>query len=312
MLPDDEVIILHGENGALVDYEDTPEIVCMRENLERINLTLTKANIALDINDDQVRELTEIYGQQTRLPLDFNRKTLHRVFNNESFKLGGRFYGGWWEELPSRFRKHIQINYGHTVEIDYSGHHIRILYAREGIEAEEDPFAIRNCPFARKHLKLAALIVLNASSRTSALQALNNYRLGIDTKAILNFFETHFVPISKYFYTGVGLELQYQDSTVAERVILRMMDLGAVVLPIHDSFIVRYSYVDELMTAMNEEFYRAFGHVTFLKRDETVRDLTKPKNNPESHEVEFVTDDLNELLNMDTKTWFRNTFGNRG
>lgn len=307
--PDDEVIILHGPEGELADYDDTPEVVRMRGNLERINAKLKGAHIVLAIDDDQVRELASIYGQQERIPFDPGHNTLHRVFNDPSFRLGGRFYGGWWEGLPSRFRKYIRINHKETVELDYSGHHIRILYSRERIEAPEDLYAIENSPFSREHLKLAALIVVNARSKTSALRALNNKKLAIDTKAILDFIEKHFAPISKYFYTDVGLGLQYADSDVAERVILRMMERGAVVLPIHDSFIVRNSYEPELWEVMLEEYQRAFGSTTFLKRDQTVLDPIESNEDPETKEPRFVPD---EILNFDNKTWFRKVFGIQG
>jgi hypothetical protein len=309
---DDEVIILHGPDGELADYDDTPAIVRMRGNLERINSKLKGAHIVLDIDDEQARELAGIYGQQERIPFDLGHNTLHRVFNGPSFRLGGRFYGGWWEGLPSRFRKYIRINYKPTVELDYSGHHMRILYSREGIEAPEDLYAIENCSFSREHLKLAALIVVNARSKTSALRALNAKSLGIDSKAVLDLIEKHFAPISQHFYTDAGLELQYHDSVVAESVMLRMMDLGAVVLPIHDSFIVRNSYEEELRAVMEEEYQRTFGGTTFLKRDQTVLDPIESNENAENRDLKPVTDDLDEILNLDSKTWFKQVFGIRG
>ncbi len=310
--PDDEVIILRDPDGELVDYDDTQDIVRMRHNLERINTSLSKAHIVLAIDDEQAKELAAIYGQQERIPFDVGHKTLHRVFNDPSFRLGGRFYGGWWEGLPSRFRKYIRINYKETVELDYSGHHIRILYSREGIEAPADLYAIENSSFSREHLKLAALIVVNAGNRTSALRALNDKKLGIDTKAILDFIEKHFAPISKHFYTYAGLELQYQDSVVAERVILRMMDRGAVVLPIHDSFIVRNSYEDELWNVMLEEYEKAFGYTTFLKRDQTVLDPIESNEDPENQAPRLVSDDLDEILSLGNKNWYKQVFGIQG
>jgi hypothetical protein len=309
---DDELIILHGPEGELLDYEDTEDTKRMRINLEGLNKRLSSARIELDISDDQHRELAERFEQEDRIPIDFGHCTLHRVFNDPSFKLGGRFYGGWWEGLPSRFRKYIRINHKPTVELDYSGHHIRILYSREGIEAPADLYAVENSSFSRKHLKLATLIVVNAGNRTSALRALNAKKLGIDTKAILDFIEKHFAPISKHFFTFAGLELQYQDSVVAERVMLRMMALGAVVLPIHDSFIVRNSYEDELWNVMLEEYERAFGSTTFLKRDQTILDLIESNEDPETKEPRFVSDDLDEILNFDNKTWFKKVFGMQG
>lgn len=306
--PDDEAIILHGPDGELLDYIDSHETNRMRQILVDINARLNKATIVLDITDDQQQELAEIYKQQERLPIDFTKTSLHRVFNDQGFKRGGRFYGGWWQSLPSRFRKYIRINHKPTVELDYSGHHIRILYAREGIKAAEDLYAVDNCPFTRKQLKRAALIVVNARNRTSALRALNVKKLGIDTKALLGLIETHFAPISKYFYSDAGLELQYVDSMICERIMLRMMDKGAVVLPIHDSFIVRNSYEDELWRVMHEEYQRQFGSTTFLKRDQTV--LDKPDiEGAETQDLKFVSDDLDELLDFKSRSWVKDTFG---
>jgi hypothetical protein len=108
------------------------------------------------------------------------------------------------------------------------------------------------------------------------------------------------------------LELQYHDSVVAESVMLRMMDLGAVVLPIHDSFIVRNSYEEELRAVMEEEYQRTFGGTTFLKRDQTVLDPIESNENAENRDLKPVTDDLDEILNLDSKTWFKQVFGIRG
>ena len=315
--PDDELIILRDSKGEPLDYEDNPETLEMRESLKKINERLSNSQIVLDINDDQVRELTEIYGEMERFPLDLSRTSLYRVFNDPSFKLGGRFYGGWWENLPSRFRKYIRINHKPTVELDYSGHHLRMLYSREGIDAPEDLYAIDNSPFSREHLKLAALIVINASSRTSARKALIEKKLRIDTAALLALIEEHFAPVARHFYTNAGLELQYQDSQVAERVMLRMMERGAVVLPIHDSFIVRNSYEEELWDVMLEEYEKEFGYKTFLKKDRTVLEEEYAEKEPEVidaeiKEIGFVSDDLEKLLDSENKKWFSSTFGIKG
>ena len=50
-------------------------------------------------------------------------------FNNESFEDGGRFYGGWWQSIPSEYRKYISLNGDLTIEMDYSSIHIHLLYA---------------------------------------------------------------------------------------------------------------------------------------------------------------------------------------
>jgi hypothetical protein len=30
-------------------------------------------------------------------------RTLYRIFNRGSFSYGGRFYGGWWQQIPKKF-----------------------------------------------------------------------------------------------------------------------------------------------------------------------------------------------------------------
>jgi hypothetical protein len=59
----------------------------------------------------------------------------------------------------------------------------------------------------------------------------------------------------KYFYTGYGVNLQFHDSTVIEKVMLRMIkEYDAVTLPIHDSLITQYQYGSELKSCMEDEF----------------------------------------------------------
>jgi hypothetical protein len=49
----------------------------------------------------------------------------------------------------------------------------------------------------------------------------------------------------------------FRDSQIAEAVMLRMInEVGTVVLPIHDSFIVRKGYDSDLNRIMEDEFHR--------------------------------------------------------
>jgi hypothetical protein len=70
-----------------------------------------------------------------------------RIFSGGSWKSGGRFYGGWWQRLPGKWRQRIRIiDDEPIVELDYSGLHIIMLYAIEGIdywkEFGEDPYQL--------------------------------------------------------------------------------------------------------------------------------------------------------------------------
>ena len=60
-------------------------------------------------------------------PVNLSKRTLRRVFGRGSFERGGRFYGGWWQNIPSAYRSVISINGKPTIEMDYSQYHPNIL-----------------------------------------------------------------------------------------------------------------------------------------------------------------------------------------
>jgi hypothetical protein len=294
-----ESIILRDQNNDDVEYTDTDKTNLMRENLRIINDRLVSTRISLEITNEQFDELeAQVFSESNpnREPriIDFTKKRLHRVFNN-SFELGGRFYGGWWQNIPRDYRKYIEINRKPTVEIDYSGHHIRILYAGEDLEPPDDPYDLEE--FKRDDQKKALLIILNALNKNSAIKAIQ--REGISEAGMLiDSLEIRHGPISKYFYTGEGIRLQYVDSVVAEQIMLTMLKHGATVLPVHDSFIVRNSYEPELKEVMEETFESIFSKAAKTKLKLTVfgERSEESRVTGESEEIRFVTDDLEQIL----------------
>ena len=90
----------------------------------------------------------------------------------------GRFYGGWWQRLGSETRAHINIDDEPTVEVDFVGLHIAILYAEAGKKLDFDPYLgsgknLLSYPpkLRRKLIKGLALIAINAKGKTKAYQA---------------------------------------------------------------------------------------------------------------------------------------------
>jgi hypothetical protein len=98
------------------------------------------------------------------------RTRLHRVFNQSSFSLGGRFYGGWWQNIPSPYRAHITINGTRTVEMDYPRLHPTLLYAECGQPMHGDPYDIHHAD--RRLIKVAFNTLVNADSRAAAIRAI--------------------------------------------------------------------------------------------------------------------------------------------
>lgn len=293
--PNSEVLILKntkGKSPLYLDYEDTKVTNTMRENLIELNSYLEKQNITLNISEAQFEEMIkEMEEKDVNEDREFScrakvtpaRTRLKRIFNNCTFDNGGRFYHAWWLEIPKEYRKHIIINGFKTIELDYSALHPSILYAWKGLPALEDPYAIKGYDEKyRAAIKLALLIMINAKSQKAALKAMRNklsnqyeeFNNANKVRKLHNAIKETHAPISEYFNSNIGIELQRIDSNIAERVMLRLNGLRPIVaLPVHDSFIVP-DYAEEFATKiMQEEFEQALKQP--IKVDSKVDELTK-------------------------------------
>ena len=269
----EEVIILKSVNilkddkkdKFRVDYEDTEETNLMRDNLHSINALLDSRWIDLNVSDKVYEEIAEeTEKKKNRSDIDFNRKLLKRVFNNNSFEDGGRFYHGWWQEISKEYRKNITIDGKRTVEVDYSSIHFRILYAEQGIDiGDDDPYIIEGYEANRSIVKLALNIILNAETKNKAIYAIFNHDdIDIDKKTAKDIYrklEEEHPKIKQYFGSGRGIKLQYKDSQIAEQVMLNLARDNIVCLPVHDSFIVRLSHQIDLHEEMDKAFKDIVG-----------------------------------------------------
>ena len=85
-----------------VTIGETPETIQMTENLTLINKALSKHWYDLEIPDEELSELQKRLAddQENELIVRMDRRALHRVFNDPDLLTGGRFYGGWWINIP--------------------------------------------------------------------------------------------------------------------------------------------------------------------------------------------------------------------
>lgn len=243
-------IILRDSEGNDLEFQSSDEILQMERNLHAINSLLSRSHIDLHWPD------------QDFPAVDLRRKLLHRVFNNGSFEEGGRFYGGWWQDVKREYRKHITINGKPTIEVDFSGLHIRLLYAQIGENYEQDPYGFFGAKY-RDFLKFVLLVCLNSASFGEAKRAvqgeLNKHRDKYTLppeghQALVREFIAHHAPLERFFGSGMGTRLQCMDSKIAEEVILKMAESRIPVLPVHDSFICWYKVREELMAVMDEAY----------------------------------------------------------
>lgn len=218
-------------------------------------------------------------GRQTVCP------GLVAVFNNEDWNQGGRLYayktsfGINYQILPKEIRSTIEIDDKLTVERDYSGLHVALLYSKEKLQSVADPYDV-GVDKIRPLVKLALITMINAGSKSAALKSLlekkdklegkdglfhrdlklrEAYENGPNIASLLSQIESRHKPIAKYFYSGTGLHLQSEDSAMALEIVSHFMDKGVVVLPVHDSFIIQADYDDELVAKMKEVFYAHSG-----------------------------------------------------
>jgi len=109
-----ECILLRDEEDELVAYKETAQTRLWRHNLGKINKALL--SVTLGLKGRPIRE-----GDPLRIEnanIGYARNRLYRVFNLSSFSFGGRFYRGWWQNIPSPHRADITIDGTPTVEMD--------------------------------------------------------------------------------------------------------------------------------------------------------------------------------------------------
>ena len=124
-----------------LEYADTKETRRMRTELCRYNNLLRRTFI--DVPEFPEGGVSPGTGSRT-IRINRTNKFVRRIFNNGNWEDGGRFYGPWWQNVPKEWRKRIRINDEQTIEWDYSGLHIILLYALEGLDywkvGEGDPY----------------------------------------------------------------------------------------------------------------------------------------------------------------------------
>jgi hypothetical protein len=120
-----------------ISFTDNTNTLQMEEDLRLINKNLERHAILLYVPDTELLKIRRIMKKKDpkKGTVDFTRKFVRRIFNNGSFEQGGRFYGGFWQNIPREYRKFIRINYKEIVELDYSGLHINMLYAMKKLPA---------------------------------------------------------------------------------------------------------------------------------------------------------------------------------
>ncbi len=147
-----EVIVLNNTDylgnkrkSLPLEYEDSDfdSIPLMREQLQSYNQLLWKSFIDIPtLERPYIEREIIVKGKKKleRIHPNQSTKFVRRIFYRGDWNLGGRFHGGWWQRVGEDWRRQIYINNEPTVEQDYSGLHINLLYGLEGVQPEGDPY----------------------------------------------------------------------------------------------------------------------------------------------------------------------------
>lgn len=231
-----ELIIRKNDAGIVTSYRDKAHTRGWRREAMKLNEALASSRIELsrdDLSDDDA-----IIVDPERVQC--SRVSGYRVFNNNSWKRGGRFYGPFWQSVSPEGRLKLTIDGSRVTEPDFRNIHPQLLYELHGFKLHGDAYTIKGYENERPVVKKAGNMMINASSRSAAVGALVkkvrcDYRRA---QAICIALDEHHKDISRSFNTGVGLSLQAIDAELMMRIALAALKDGIVALPIHDSFLV--------------------------------------------------------------------------
>ena len=272
---DIQTILLRNKvNGRrqIVPYDEDKDTEQWRINLRKINHCFSKHILDLQIKDTEVSELQErLLLDNDKQPIDLTHKVLVRIFTNNSFNEGGRFYRGWWQNLPKAYRQFITIDSKKVTEYDFSQMSPNMIYDRYNQElGSEDAYSRVAGPEHRKVVKKAFNAMFQASNFLDKKpKKLNLNRIEMSWKELREEILKAHKPIKDLFFKGLGNKLQFEDSCIAESVMLQFAASDAPALPIHDSFVMHHGYGDKggLEEAMRRAYFERFNSSLSEKRD---------------------------------------------
>lgn len=211
--------------------DSSGEHICLPESV----ITPIKTNLALINNWLQNTCFKDHTGKQ--LPI-----CLKRIFSHSSLRLHGRFYDHYMN-IPSIHRPAFTLDDLSTVVLDFRSMHPRLLYAKEGVSLTCDPYTIDDVE--RSEVKAVFTRMLNVSSVTALLGSLEKEYETVNHEAVLSVvrqIRQQHQPIARYLFPAAkdsSLIAMYLESTLIETILLRSIEAGLVMLPIHDALIVK-------------------------------------------------------------------------
>ena len=216
---------------------------------------------------------------------------------------------GWWQEIPSKYRKYITIDEGYTIELDYSALHPHIVYFQNDLELRDDAYTrillVGGIAFTDENRKIVKQVF---NAMLNAKRMMIRQPRGLDLKPLRKKW-SEIVPIvlqahhdiQHMFFGGYGGNLQYEDSCMAEDVLLAGVKENIVTLPVHDSFIVRRQHEGFLRHQMIASFIKRWGRKPKINESDLIQPLDYFDEMGEARTEEIAKEDR-----LHSKWYYRN------
>jgi len=235
-----------------IDYSDTAETRSHRAEMEKINAALATAPLGMAPGGGP--------------PVFTAYRPLRRHFNlppdspegTERFDLGGRLFGGWWQDLPRTRRHAIRIAGQPVADLDFASMFLRLAYLRAGLMPPAgDLYAgVPGLSDARWRdgVKGVASAMLFRSSPLTRLPRDLKGELppGLSGSRVRAAILTAHSGLAGVFETGCGLGLMFTESRVLLASLRRLRDEGVAALPMHDGLMVARSQAGLAELAMGD------------------------------------------------------------
>ena len=258
-----------------IEYDDTDVTNDIRRDLESYNQLLKETYVDIASLKEPFVVRTKKDGTKQRIKIDQSKKFVRRIFSRGDWNCNGRFYGGFWQQVGSDYRKDIYIDDSPTVEVDYKGLHAAILSAEKGIVCSGDRYDLGSIVCSkldqkqqRNTVKLLVLAAINAKDRKSAFGAFRQaQQTGSVEKTLTNdelqlLLDT-FLQQHPYLEDGIcsdqGIRLMNVDSHITNHIINEFVKREKPILSVHDSYIVNTRDVELLRDCMTEASLRVVG-----------------------------------------------------
>jgi hypothetical protein len=261
------------------EYQDTPETLSFRRELEVINAWLERADIQFDVGDyrNYIEALRHEANERDLEPpgypkdVDLTVRKLRRRFTMRRFDRGGRLFGGFWVPLPKQARLWFMRIEGEAVTgLDYSQLNPLLCYSVAGVKPPPgDAYTLRGLEQCREGVKK----IFNAMLFKSQLERFPRgvrklFPPSVKCEDVTAAILKRHPKLKVDLCSGVkGHTLQFLESETMMRVLSRCRELNIVALPVFDCLYVRETAEEAVRTIMEEDFKAVAGLPITVKRE---------------------------------------------